>query len=123
MAPRPLEDLFAPGGPLSLPRPRTLEEVSAALRRDPRVPAVLEILAGTAAFDLEGTAGRLLAENGLPDLRRWGTAEAHEEQRAMAEYLCARRSCPFEVVDAWRAPCSTRGASAGLPASRRRRWT
>jgi hypothetical protein len=243
-----IEDLFAAGGALAEPRPYTLEEVSAALRQDVRVPAVLEVLAGTAAFDLEGTAGRLLAENALPDnpyrvhtdegirklrrwqwvwemqeledrtpagrppltfvdpdtgaktesipvppkfdkgdfrkaawfqlrgklnvprerfvafadvdpprwgwngwrdaqraaaqaeaaqvamshpevpltepptkddprrcgpvlglweslpdLRRWATAEVHEEQRAMAEYLCNRTSCPCEVVGAWRA--------------------
>lgn len=37
----------------------------------------------------------------LPDVRRWGDASTHAELLALAQEVCAQKSCPCDVVDAW----------------------
>lgn len=39
----------------------------------------------------------------LDDVRRWGSAEAHEEFQFLAEDVCKQKSCPCDVVSAWQA--------------------
>ena len=39
----------------------------------------------------------------LPDVRRWGDASTHAELLALAQEVCAQKSCPCDVVDAWQA--------------------
>lgn len=37
----------------------------------------------------------------LPDLARWGDADAHEELQALAQEVCHQPRCPCPVVEAW----------------------
>lgn len=63
-----LEDLFAPGGPLSEPRPYTLEAVAQAFTAEPRVAAVAGVATGQGAqTDLTLLCERLLRGAALPD--------------------------------------------------------
>lgn len=63
-----LEDLFAPGGPLSEARPYTLEAVAQAFTADPRVAAVAGVATGQGAqTDLTLLCERLLRGAALPD--------------------------------------------------------
>ena len=56
-----------PPPPLADPRPYTLEEITAAWQRDPRVQAVADVYAGGRHTVLSLLAERLLDEHGLPD--------------------------------------------------------
>lgn len=61
-----LEDLFAPGGPLSKPTPYRLEQIADAWSRDPRTIAVARVWKG-GDVDLTLAAEHLLRAHGLPD--------------------------------------------------------
>ena len=70
-----LEDLFAPGGPLSKPTPYRLEQIADAWSRDPRTVAVARMWKG-GDLDLTLAAEQLIRAHGLPDNpRRLYTAE------------------------------------------------
>jgi hypothetical protein len=69
-----LEDLFAPAtdngprGALAEAKPYRLEDIAAAWSRDPRVPAVAGVWAGTGlSVDLTLVAEKLLRANAVPD--------------------------------------------------------
>lgn len=61
-----LEDLFAPGGPLSKPTAYRLEQITDAWSRDPRTKAVARVWKGGEG-DLTLAAEQLLRAHGLPD--------------------------------------------------------
>ena len=58
----------------------------------------------------------------LDDVRRWGSAEAHEEFRFLAEDVCKQSSCPCDVITAWQKWVADGGKpgdpAPGAPATR-----